>query len=92
MLKKINEASVESNEGFSIKPTGAEGMEYKNNDKIALLEVIYSPSTKKIKINVTKTLFWTVPSGEVITDAERKLMHENIFRAVKLLKDDFEIV
>lgn len=92
MLKKINANGVISDEGFSIQIKHVEQMEYKFKDKMVVLEIIYSPSTQKIKIHVTKASYWTTPHEEKITDTEKKAMKENITNAVKLLDDDFEII
>lgn len=92
MLRKINAGTVVSDDGFSIRPSGLEAMQYQAGDKIAIVEWACEPRTRKIRVYVTEVPHWEVPYGVKITDIEKNLMKENISKAMALLDDEFEII
>jgi hypothetical protein len=83
MFRKINEGRVESDSGIVIQFFDLEELLYKEGQHKLKLEWNYDPEKRKRLIYVSKLRL-----GKI----EKNIIKENILEAVKLLKDDFEIV
>ena len=84
MLRKIHASGVESDEGFSIQRIRPELFEYKRGNKIIEFDLAYDPSKKKNYIYVSKE--------KSLSQLEKNKIINDIREAIKILKDDYEVI
>lgn len=93
MLRKINEGGVVSSSNFSIQITGPEELEYRDNNKVAKIDLIYDSRKRKIYVYASDVNKWELQGDYIlVSEAERQEIISNLKEAVKLLKGDFEVL
>lgn len=83
MLKKINEGGVEGYD-FTIQITGLETLVYTSGDNSTELNLAYDAAKRKVYVYATEI--------DTLDEIAKNKMIADIKAAVKLLRDDFEII
>ncbi len=90
MLTKTGPNAVESDEGFSVRRTGRNSLEYRSGQRLVKVEV--EPG-KGLAIYGQTIRSWEYPSGdEPITAQQRNEILDNIASALAFLGVDYVIV
>lgn len=83
MLKKINEGGVKGND-FTIQITGPETLVYISGNNSMELNFAYNPAKRTAYVYASEI--------DTLDEIAKNKMISDIKDAVKLLKDDFEII
>lgn len=94
MLKKVNEGTVESDEGFMIKIDNPDYLKYFEGDKFIEVSIDFNENTKEIFINASKEITnWCGRGAELSINVEKKInIQENIRNSLALLKGNFIVL